>query len=178
VPQLAALINNAPQEWDPAVERIILGTGEADEVASLIEDFDSARCGSIGDAVFYRPGVGIVAGLRLSDEAEVVVKIHRWNVSIARLSAVHKVQTFLADEGLPVPRPLNEPEPLINGIAIIEELRRGGRASARDPVVRKLWPKDCTHSSPLRHPLSEGWTLVLRSSCGRLAHPFGSSHTT
>ncbi len=91
----------------------------------------------ISDGVFYPPGVGIVAGLRVSDESKVVVKIHRWNVSTARLAAVQKVQAFLANVCLPVPRPLTEPEPIVNGIAVIEELRRAGRASGRDPAVRR-----------------------------------------
>ena len=137
VAQLVTLVRKACEEWDPAVERAILGTGEADEIATMIESFVSSRYGPIADGVFYRPGVGIVAGLRVSDHSEVVVKIHRWNVSFARLAAVQKLQAFLADKGLPVPRPLTEPEPLVNGIATLEELRRGGRASGRDPAVRR-----------------------------------------
>ncbi len=137
VAQLVTLVRKACEEWDPAVERAILGTGEADEIATMIESFVSSRYGPIAEGVFYRPGVGIVAGLRVSDHSEVVVKIHRWNVSFARLAAVQKVQAFLADKGLPVPRPLTEPEPLVNGIATLEELRRGGRASGRDPAIRR-----------------------------------------
>jgi hypothetical protein len=166
VPPLAALVGRASQQWDPAVERVILGTGEAGQVASIIEAFVSARCGSIDDAVFYRPGVGIVAGLRLSDDTEVVVKIHRWSVSIARLTAIHKVQAFLDDGGLPVPRPLIEPEPLVDGIAIIEELRRGGRASGRDPVVRKALAEGLhafiSAAAPLVGMVDVGSPLLLR----------------
>lgn len=135
--ELAALVSNACEEWDPAVERAILGTGDADEIATMIETFVVRHCGPISEGVFYRPGVGIVAGLRLVNGSEVVVKIHRWNVSFTRLAAIQKVQATLADEGLPVPRPLTEPQQLVHGICTVEELRRGGRASGRDPAVRR-----------------------------------------
>jgi len=166
VTQLAALVRTASEDRDPAVERAILGTAQADKVASLIEAFVRMRCGPVRAALFYRPGVGIVAGLRLADDTEIVVKIHRWNVSIARLTAIHRVQAFLADQGLPVPRPLSQPEPLLNGIAIIEERRRGGRASGRDPVVRRSLAEGLysfiTAAAPLVGMVDVGPPLLLR----------------
>ena len=63
----------------------------------------------------------------------VVVKIHRWNVSIARLAAVQQVQATLFHKGLPVPRPVAGPEAILEGIAIIEELLPGDRARTSDP---------------------------------------------
>ncbi len=166
VPQLVALVSNACEEWEPAVERAILGTGEANEIVTMIESFVGSRCGPISDGVFYRPGVGIVAGLRLNDGCEVVVKIHRWNVSLTRLAAVQKVQATRADEGLPVPRPLTEPEPLVHGIATIEELRRGARASGRDPAVRRAIAEGLhtfiTAAAPLVGHVNVGTPLLLR----------------
>ncbi len=102
VAQLPSLVRNARETCDPAVELAILHTGDADEIARLIESFATIHCGPISEGVFYRPGVGIVVGLRLVNGAKVVVKIHRWNVSIDRLSAVQRVQAALFDDGLPV----------------------------------------------------------------------------
>ena len=104
--QLVTLVSNAWEEWEPAVERAIFGTDDADEISALIQAFVTRQCGSIAEAAFYRPGVGIVSGLRLVNGSEVVVKIHRWNVSLARLAAIQSVQAALVDKGLPVPRPL------------------------------------------------------------------------
>jgi hypothetical protein len=87
------------------------------------------------------PPDGVVVGLRLLDGSEVVVKVHRWNVSVARLGAVQAVQAHLADAGMPVPRPVVGPEQLAGGIAIVEELRHGERADGQDPAVRKTLAK-------------------------------------
>jgi hypothetical protein len=166
MPPLATLVSTASAAWDPAVERAILETGDASEIARMVEAFVGNRCGPVDDGVFYRPGVGIVAGLRLVDGSEVVVKIHRWNVSIARLAAVQQVQRALADDGLPVPRPLTAPEPLVHGIATIEELRRGGRASGRDPTVRRAIAEGLhsfvTATTPLIGQVDVGTPLFLR----------------
>jgi hypothetical protein len=137
MPQLAALVRKACDARVPAIEQAVLGTGDPHEIASMIEALVRRRCGPIREGLFYRPGVGIVAGLRLTDGSEVVVKVHRWNASRARLTAVQRVQAALLEQGLPVPRPLADPEPLVHGITTIEELRRGGRASGRDPAVRR-----------------------------------------
>jgi hypothetical protein len=166
VSQLVTLVRSACEEWDPAVELAIFGSGDADEIATLIEAFVTRQCGSISEGVFYRPGVGIVAGLRLVDGSEVVVKIHRWNASLARLAAVQKVQAALVAEGLPVPRPLAKPERLGRGIATIEELRRGGRARGRDPVVRRVVAEGLhafvVAAAPLVGEVDVGAPLMLR----------------
>ncbi len=166
MPALATLISTQSDEWDPAVERAILETGDAGEIAEIIEGFVRLRRGPISDAVFYRPGVGIVAGLGLVDGSEVVVKVHRWNVSIPRLAAVQDVQAALAEAGLPVPRPLAGPEPLVHGIATIEELRRGERADGRDPAVRRAVAEGLqtfvTASAPLVGQVDVGRPLLLR----------------
>ena len=166
MPPLTALVTAQSEEWDPAVERAILGTGKAGEIAAIIEAFVRSRQGPVGDGVFYRPGVGIVAGLRLVDGSEVVVKVHRWNVSIPRLAAVQTVQAALAEAGLPVPRPLAGPAPLVHGIATIEELRRGRRADGRGPAVRRAIAEGLhtfiTAAAPLAGHVDVGRPLLLR----------------
>jgi hypothetical protein len=104
-----ALVQKNSEDWDPAVERLIFGTDDAQEVAGMIEGLITERCGPIADTVFYRPGVGVVAGLRLVEGSEVVVKAHRDNVSAERLLARYKVQALLAESDLPAPRPLVGP---------------------------------------------------------------------
>ena len=116
---------------------MIFGTDDAHDIAAMIEGLITERCGPIADAVFYRPGVGVLAGVRLVEGSEVVVKVHRYNVSAERLAAVHKVQALVAESGLPAPRPLVGPTKLAAGTAIVEELLRGTGANGRDPAVRR-----------------------------------------
>jgi hypothetical protein len=166
VAQFVSLVRNACEEWDPAVELAILGTGDPEEIATRIETFVSLECGPVSEGVFYRPGVGIVAGLRLVNGSEVVVKVHRWNVSFARLEAIQNVQTALADRGLPVPRPLARPLRFGLGIATIEELRRGGGANGRDPAVRRMIAEGLrsfvSTARPLVGEVDVGAPLMLR----------------
>ena len=81
--------------------------------------------------------MGVVAGVRLATGREVVIKVHRWNVTLDRLAAVQRVQTQLAERGLPAPRPLAAPHPLGAGVATVEELLAGGPAVGHDPAIRQ-----------------------------------------
>jgi hypothetical protein len=137
VPSLESLISRASQAWDPALERAIFGTGDPATVAALMTSWLTEHCGPVAEAMFYRPGVGVVAGLWLADGAEVVIKVHRWNVSIERLTAIQQVQTHVAATDRRAPRPLAGPAPLGHGIATVEELRTGTSADGRDPDVRR-----------------------------------------
>ena len=134
---LASRIRRASQEWEPAVEAAIFGTVDPDEIEKMIVGFVAEHLGSVEQAVFYRPGVGVVAGLRLVGGAEVVIKVHRWNVSVDRLAAVQLVQAHMAARGLPAPRPLAAPEPLGHGIATVEEMALGGSVDGHKPSVRR-----------------------------------------
>lgn len=139
VAALASLIRDATAGEDLDLELAVFGCDDADTIAGALCDFLRARLAPVEDARFYRRSVGVVAGVLLSDGREVVVKVHRWNVSIARLRAVQQVQAHLAGTGLPAPRPLCPPEPLRSGIATVEELRGGDFADGhRTPVRRAL----------------------------------------
>ena len=166
MPSLEALITLASAGWDPAVEREIFGTADPPHIARVIEAFVSCRCGPVDDAIFYKPGVGIVAGLRLVGGSDVVVKIHRWNVSVDRLTAVQEVQAYGADLGMPAPRPLVGPEKVAGGIATVEELRSGSRANGRDPAVRRSLAEGLhafvTTTAPLIGKVNVGRPLMLR----------------
>jgi hypothetical protein len=166
MPSLATLITQASGQWDPALERQLFATDHPGAIAGALESFVAERCGPVGDALFYRPGVGVVAGLRLLNGSEVVVKVHRWNVSLARLQAVQAVQARIADAGLPAPRPLAEPGALAAGIATIEELQRGTGADGRDPAVRRAMAQGLfdfvTAAAPLVGRADVGAALMIR----------------
>lgn len=137
VPPLAQLVREATRGDRLDLELASLGSDDPDEVAELLSDFLSARLGPIRDALFYRRGTGIVAGALLSDGRAVVAKVHRWRVSLARLTAVHAVQEHLARAGLPAPGPLVAPEAFRAGIVTVEEMRQGEPADGHDPTIRR-----------------------------------------
>ncbi len=136
MPDLETLIAAAP-DWSRHLERAVFVLDSPTAVAARIRSFLGEVLGKVDEALFYSVGVGIVVGFRLVDGSSGVLKVHRHNVSIPRLEAIHRVQRHLADEGLPAPRPLLGPTELDSGIATIEEYRPAGRADGRDPAVRR-----------------------------------------
>ena len=134
---LAELVASSIDEWDGRLEQALLGTSEPYLVAQQLEDFVAAVFSEPTGAVLYRTGVGIVAGLALVDGSAVVLKLHRWNVSLERLSAVQEVQLHLARQGLPAPMPLARPAPLGQGIATVEQHLPGECANGPKPAVRR-----------------------------------------
>lgn len=137
MPGFEVLVRAAAESGEYDLEQAILGCDDAVEVANEIADHVSTRLGPVADALFYRRSTGIVAGLRLLDGREVVIKLHRWKVSLPRLLAIAQVQQRLADADLPVPSPLAQPAVFGEGFATIETLRRGHYADARHPEVRR-----------------------------------------
>ena len=116
---LAVLVQAAIDRWDARLEAQLFGTEDPVEVATGIEAFVREHLGEPVDALLYEAGVGAVAGLRLVDGRDVVVKVHRWNVSVERLTAVQQVQAHVAARGVPVPRPLLPVLPLESGLATV-----------------------------------------------------------
>lgn len=102
---------------DRALERALFGTDDPEAVVELVEQCCHARVGAPAVLHSYTRGVGIVAVLGLVDGRDVVLKVHRWNASLERMTAVHAVQGRLAERGLPVPCPLAAPAPLGRGVA-------------------------------------------------------------
>jgi hypothetical protein len=134
---LAQLIRQTFKDWRPVVEAAVFDTVDPELIEASMIGFVEIRLGSASKALFYKSGVGVVAGLRLTSGREVVIKVHRWNVTLDRLAAVQRVQTQLADKGLPAPRPLVAPQPLGAGIATVEELLAGGPAVGHDSAIRQ-----------------------------------------
>ena len=137
MPHLVDLVREATRGDNFDLELAALDSDDPEEIATLLSDFLSARLASVEDGVFYHRGTGIVAGALLSDGRLAVMKVHRWRVSIERLSAVQSVQEQLALAGLPAPRPMLAPEALGAGIATVEEMRRGSPADGHHPTIRR-----------------------------------------
>ncbi len=164
--ELAELIRRSWDNWDPLVETAIFGTADAGELASRLAGFVDERLGSVAGAIFYTPGVGIVVGLRLTDGREVVVKVHRWNVTIDRPAAIQKVQAHAAQAGLPAPLPLVPPEPLAGGIATVEGFLPAGDPPTDAETVSRILAfglhRFITATPPAETLPAIGRPLVLR----------------
>lgn len=78
-----------------------------------------------------------MAGFDLEDDRRVVLKVHRWKVTVDRLVAVQEAQVAMADAGIPAPRPIGRATSLGSGVATIEEFRSGDSADGHDPAVRR-----------------------------------------
>jgi hypothetical protein len=160
-PGLTDLVAEAHAAWEPRLARAVLGTDDAASVAELLTAAVEGAAGvPVSGARFYRPGVGIVAGLELADGRAVVAKVHRWRASRARLGAVLVVQRALADAGLPAPRPLAGPVPLGGGWLTVEALVDGDAADGHDPAVRRVMAAELHRfvaSAPATSGLTSWW---------------------
>jgi hypothetical protein len=137
--ELAALIAQSHARWMPQVVEAVLGTNDPGAVAAALTQGVAAALGApVVTALFYEPGVGIVAGLGLPDGRAVVAKVHRTDLASAeRLAAIARVQAHLARSRVPAPMPLAGPIALGDGWLTIEELRAGDPADGYDPAVRQ-----------------------------------------
>ncbi len=133
---LADLVRASIESFDDALELVLFGTGDPAGVAATIEGFCTAHLAPVEGALLYKAGVGAVAGLRLVDGREVLLKVHRVRADIERLRAVAAVQTHLADCGLPAPRPLLTPMPLGDAVATVEEYVVGEHPDPHAPATR------------------------------------------
>lgn len=134
--QLADLIAELIADWNANLEQVLFDTTNPNEIARLITAHIEAVLTRPTSALLYSSGVGVVAGLELTDGRRVVIKVHRANVDRQRLLNVQRAQTLLADRGLPAPRPLSEPTPIARGLATVEELLPGDDADGHAPAVR------------------------------------------
>lgn len=132
--ELAALIDHVLSNDGDLLERNIFGSGDPTAIANQLEDFLHDVFGAVPHALFYRHSVGVVIGARLG-QRDVVVKVHAWNASIERLTAIQRVQREFAGRGIPAPRPLVEPSKLGAGIATVEDFLPGDVANGHDPAI-------------------------------------------
>ena len=133
---LADLVAESIAGWDDALEVALFGTPDPDEIAATIEALCAEHLAPVADGLYYRPGVGVVAGLLLADGRSVAVKVHRWRTDVARLTGMQAVQRHVHERDLPAPLPLLAPTALGSGIATAEEWRPGERVDGHSDDVR------------------------------------------
>lgn len=105
-----------------AVEALVFESEDPAAIASLIGDACSRHLGGVVAAgTFYAVSVGCVAGVRLDDGRQVVLKAYQARWSAMFLSAVGAAQARLADDGFPCARPIVGPVPLGRSQVMIEE---------------------------------------------------------
>lgn len=141
VDTLAYLIAATIGTWEhPFVEQSIFGTADPALIAASVNTFCATELGApIDEGLFYESSQGVVFGLRLQDRRQVVLKGHPPKQPLTFLQAVHEVQSHLAAQGYPCPRPILGPRSLGHGHAVVEELIDSGvYADAHDPAIRRM----------------------------------------
>jgi Phosphotransferase enzyme family len=127
-------------EWATAhVELTIYGTADVRSVAAALEAHCQRELGSVpAKTLFYQSSIGAVAGLRLRDGRQVVVKAHQPDWTRERLAEIARLQSIVAtDLGL-APQVLAGPTPLGSGFATVEEyIARGTTRDGHDPAIRR-----------------------------------------
>ena len=167
----AALIHSEIGSWDnPAVELGIFGTREPVAIAAQFDAFCVAHFGApIAVPLFYSSSIGAVAGARLADCRQVVVKAHQPDVLVAYLSVVDGVRRHLAAQAFPCPKPLLGPVPLGAGHATVEEHDDEGEyRNAHEPPVRRALAQTLARLAELAQPFA-GDPILL--AAGRARRP-------
>jgi Phosphotransferase enzyme family len=111
VATLVKLVRSHIDRWQSAsVEDGVFGTTEPEAVTRYLEIFCEQSLGATAEsALFYGSSAGCVAGLRLQDGREVVIKAYQPAWERAFLVAVAGAQTHLSDSGFPCPKPVFGP---------------------------------------------------------------------
>ncbi len=139
--RLGRVISARVEAWGGAelpLERLTFGTTEPDAIAAAIDAWCATFLGAgIEQYHFFDSSSGSVHGVRLRDGRDVVVKVHRPDLTLAYLDAISTVQRAFAEHGLPAPRPLTGPVPY-GPVHITAEtmLASGPPADGHDPAVR------------------------------------------
>jgi hypothetical protein len=131
----------------------------------------SSRIATVVHALFYRRSASLVVGLALADGRRVVLKLHRWRVSIERVAAVQAVQTYLVQAPHPHPpaptrtHPLLPPKALGAGVVTVEDLLPAGYADGHRPAIRRALASGLASfmaaAAPLRERLEIGRAAIL-----------------
>ena len=109
------------------VEELVFGTSDTATIDAAVDGFCRSQLGAAIALVLFRAtSVGVVFGVRLTDDRRAVVKVHQPRESRQTLEAVQRVQAHLHREGFPCPAPLVAPTGLARGQAVAEELEDDG----------------------------------------------------
>jgi hypothetical protein len=115
----------------PALREQIVGTADPRVVEAELERLGAVSC------FFFTVSVGALFGVVLADGSRAAMKLHQAHIPAAELRAMQRVQMHLSDSAFPCPRPLLEPEPLLNGLATAEEWRADGDYALPDTRSRR-----------------------------------------
>ena len=103
------------------VERVIFGTTDADQMATLIaRTVDDLLGVAVDGGVFYGASAGCVLGLHLTDGRSVVLKAYQPHWELPFLQATQRVQRAVHQSGFPCPSPIAGPVPFGHGLATLE----------------------------------------------------------
>src|SRR5437660_5570512 len=105
------------------IEEAVFGTDDAGAIARSLEDLIVEHLPAPpADGLFYAASAGCVAGVRLVNGGEVVIKAFqsRWTAEFLRCVAA--VQDHLADAGFPCPRTITGPLESGTATVLIERL--------------------------------------------------------
>ncbi len=96
-----------------AIEESVFGTGDASEIAELIDRFCQRHLGSPTlECLFYRSSVGCVIGIELANHERIVLKAYQERWPKGFLDAVGTVQQHLAAQNFPCAVPVLAATPL------------------------------------------------------------------
>jgi hypothetical protein len=136
------------ETWDsPLVELDCFGTGNAERIAAIINEFCRAHLGSnIRGYFFYRASIGSTHGIQLENGREVVIKVRLppdTNTDLSLdwklLDVICAVMAWLAGRSYPCPKPILGPTPIAKSLATVEEyLGCGERGNGFEPACRKI----------------------------------------
>jgi len=114
---VASVIAAQHARWGTsAVDEEVFGTGDAGEIASLVDRFcrDELDAGTAA-GLFYGASAGCVLAVRLAGGADVVIKAYQERWEAPYLRAVQAVQAHAARSGIPCATPLRGPAPVVPG---------------------------------------------------------------
>jgi hypothetical protein len=113
----------------------VFGDVTRSAVQAWLDEHLRRRLSARLDAVTFHAGrVSAVYGLRLLDGRELVAKVHRRPVNVARLAAAVVCQRQLAAAGYPCPLPVDGPAVTAGRVAVLESLLDAGTpGNAHEP---------------------------------------------
>lgn len=153
-------------------ELSVFGTADPERISAIIERFCRAHLGEPPrGARFYASSVGGVIGLGLESGRDLVMKAYQRRWRRPFLDAVQQAQRCAASGGLPCPRPLLAPVPLVDGgdaYAVVESWLPdpGMRALATEAALR-------VSAAGLARQISSG--RALERSGALMDHPMRKS---
>jgi hypothetical protein len=139
--ELGDVIRAQLERWglfELPLEESVFGTADPDRLAGAVSEWCADNLGAeIARYRFFDSSSGSVHGVMLTDDRDVVVKVHRSNVQREFLDPLHAVQSEMVAHGCPGARPLVGPIAMPPGHVTAEEmLGPFPKADGHNPGVR------------------------------------------